>query len=85
MKIEKGIKIPSNYGGREAGGAYTNLFQKMEIGDSFLLDEQEGQPLAKTAANCRSHAQNWAKRHRLDHKFIVRKLPDGNYRCWRIA
>ncbi len=66
FKIEKGFSIP------KAKKKYP--FSTMEVGDSFLVGNDN-------LKSIRSSAYNYAsKNHK---KFAVRETPEG-HRCWRI-
>lgn len=71
FKIEKGVPIIT---GRRAntGGKYP--FEKLEIGDSFLVPN-------KTTNTFGSFLSYWSRR--LKRKFISRKV-EGGVRVWRI-
>ena len=69
-KIEKKVPVPE-YRTKRAKWP----FRKMEIGDSFELPDHE-------VKNARSSAYQLALRTNM--KFIIRKMQDGTFRCWRI-
>ena len=70
VKIEKGIPIPKKF-----GTCAKWPFEKMEIGDSFLMPE-----LAAQQASGR--AGYWARK--MGHKYTCREV-EGGTRVWRIA
>ena len=70
FKIEKGIEIPS---GRKASRVYP--FDKMEVGDSFLVNAKEQ---VKVMSSARPYGIRTGK------KFVSRKMEDG-VRVWRYA
>jgi hypothetical protein len=64
VKIEKGRPIPRNY-----------PFDKMEVGDSFLIPEYMRHESVYMAA--------MRDRKKTGKKFAVRRTADG-YCCWRL-
>jgi hypothetical protein len=68
IKIEKDIPVPSH-------GNSKWPFKDMEIGDSFAVNESERSPLAGAA-------YDYGKRNNM--KFLTRKVPGAQVRCWRI-
>lgn len=66
FKIDKDIAIPSSF-----RPAVKYPFDKMEIGDSFLVDG----PLAARSA--------YTSAIRRKMKVCWRRQPDGSYRIWR--
>ena len=66
MKIEKGIKIP-----KLAWGKFSEVFDLMKKGDSFLVKKYRDVCLARHMAKYR------------DVKIMCRSVKDG-YRIWRI-
>lgn len=67
--IEKDVPIPGGF-------CYRYPFKQMEIGDSFLIGNDE-----TMASRVRSAGCNYSKKH--NKKFTVRKCLDG-YRIWRV-
>jgi len=67
IKIEKGIPFKSNENDLP--------FEKMKVGDSFLV------PNNILYTTVRVRANQYSKNKKT--KFSVKKTPDG-YRCWRI-
>jgi hypothetical protein len=65
VKIEKGRPIPRNY-----------PFDKMEVGDSFLIPEYMRHESVYMAA--------MRYRKKTGKKFAVRRTADG-YCCWRVG
>ncbi|MBA3241610.1 MAG: hypothetical protein H0T60_10340 [Acidobacteria bacterium] len=70
FKIEKDVPLPGKAGGRKK-----YPLSLMEVGDSFVVAESEGNRVA-------SAASGWGKVH--GWTFTIRFI-DGAYRCWRIA
>lgn len=70
-EISKNIPIP------EARKAYNFPIGSMDVGDSF-----EVPPGEKIAAH--NHARYCEKKYE-GKKFTIRKMPNGNYRVWRIS
>lgn len=70
-KITKSIPIP------ERRKVYSFPIENMDVGDSF-----EVPPAEKAAA---SGCCNWHARKNEGKKFTIRKMPNGNYRVWRIS
>ena len=66
LPIDKGIPMPGKF-----------PFEKMEVGDSFVIPPDTRRTTASVAA------KRFADKHGV--KFATRKLPDGTLRCWRIA
>jgi hypothetical protein len=83
--IEKTVPLPgrkeyiSSPGARAPARRWARKypFRAMEVGDSFLVEPRE-------ANRARSAASKWSKRHR-GFRFTSRRMPDGDYRIWRIA
>lgn len=70
--IEKGLPMPEfSASGRPA----KYPFSEMQVGDSFVLPEDQ-------LIRIRSAAANWGTRQ--GKKLSVRQLKDGSYRCWRL-
>jgi len=74
-KIEKEIKRP------KPGTCRKYPFNKMEVGDSFIIGEYTREAMCR----CSNAARNWAKKVENGYRFSVRKTEDGNVRIWRIA
>lgn len=72
IKIEKGVPITRRRHGK--GGESKYPFEKLEIGDSFLLTN-------KTTNAFAASVTYWSRR--LKRKFISRKV-EGGVRVWRI-
>jgi hypothetical protein len=68
IEIEKNIPIPQMVG--------KNIYplNKMEIGDSFKVSQEEGEKL-------RSAASQYGRRNKK--KFSILRF-EGGYRCWRV-
>lgn len=71
MKIDKGVSIPTE-------PTVRNVFQTMEIGDSFAVEPEEYRRI-------RSRSEYWSKA--LKRTFQWKKMPNeqGKYRCWRLT
>lgn len=69
IKIEKGIPYKNNSGGLP--------FDKMEVGDSFLI------PNEIPYKTVRVRAIQFSKLKKKHYKFSIRKVENG-YRCWRV-
>ena len=72
MKIEKNVPLPA--GGRRSGDSMYP-FPKMEVGDSFKIDERVIRR-TRNAAYLFGSRRGW--------RFCCRKLDDNSYRIWRI-
>lgn len=69
--VEKGIEIPVvNVVGRKR----MYPVREMEVGDSFILNGDE----------CRANSLRCVVQREQGKKFIVRKIEENQYRCWRI-
>lgn len=73
MKIEIEKDIPL---GTKINRESKYPFRKMEIGDSFGIPLNAQGSVKRIA---------WAQSRKLGMSFVVRRQPDGLYRCWRIA
>ena len=71
FKVKKGVGI-------ELRDYHNYPFEEMEVGDFFLVDS-----LKASVDNARYAASWYGKREKK--KFSVRKLKDGEFRCWRMA
>lgn len=78
-KIEKGIPCPGKW---ERANSKTTLFDKMEVGDSFLIP-CNGDTRTKERNKLYSHCFCFSKSHP-PFKFLVRSV-DGGIRCWRVV
>tara|TARA_R100001510_G_C7492028_1_gene99405 strand:+ start:275 stop:514 length:240 start_codon:yes stop_codon:yes gene_type:complete len=72
IKIEKGISYGSSKT-KQCGPVSTTFVFEMEEGDSIVL------PL-KNANSLRAYVRKNFK----DWRVLQRKLPDGNYRVWKV-
>jgi len=72
-KIEKGIDFP-NYKNRKSDGVRTKFIHTLEIGDSFLCENE-----SQRNAYCKA-----ARRKGLL-KLTSEKQDDGRIRIWRVA
>jgi hypothetical protein len=70
IKIDRNVQIP------EARSNYP--FEDMGCGDSILFIEE------RRAASARVAAVRFAKRHRPDWVFTLRRVDDG-WRLWRVG
>lgn len=71
-KIEKGIAlVPTIKKGQE--NSTVNFLRTMIPGDSFMESEEGMKPYARVASKMGKG------------KFTVRRLADGNYRCYRLG
>ena len=75
LEIEHAIPIPES--GRKPGNNWTEVVQKMEIGDSVLVSNAKAQNVAATFRTA-------ALRSGFDYKFTTRKI-DGGVRIWRVS
>ena len=71
FEIEKGVPLPE---GRETGFVYP--FRLMEIGDSFVVADEDKLKSARAAA--------YAYSRRSGHKFACRRVDKG-WRFWRVS
>lgn len=81
FKVESGIPIPpqrSYFAPRNSLKRSVYPYAEMMVGDSFLV------PKGISQGRVSGTAVAWAKRHKLPWKFAVRRMVDGNTRCWRI-
>ena len=67
--VEAGYELP-----RTARRCYKYPFDSMNVGDSFSLSE-------KDRGSASGAASNYGKAYK--RKYTVRKIDDGQYRCWR--
>ena len=74
-KIEKNVEMP------EKKGRKKYPFEKMSVGDSFIISENYSRQEMITKGNT---ARNWARYKGLDWKFAVRKTGGNKIRIWRI-
>lgn len=79
LKIDKNIAVPSSL-------ARTSVypFGSMNIGDSFLLQEDVPGRSGLPVNEAKLRGASWRYGDKHGKKFTVRKTPDG-IRCWRIA
>jgi hypothetical protein len=70
-KIEKGIELSSTPRGRR--GLYP--FDKMEVGDSFIVENRADRQKVRVASN------NYYRKYKS--RFTVRQWED-KWRCWRL-
>lgn len=77
--IEKGIDVPVTI------QAYTcpYPFKNMEVGDSFLVPKENVTTKPNTSNKLKYHARRINTIHRLNNKYVQRKLEEG-IRCWRL-
>lgn len=69
IKIEKGIPFKKSHSGLP--------FEKMDVGDSFLI------PKEILYTTVRVRAIQFSKQQKSKPKFSIKKVENG-YRCWRI-
>ncbi len=74
LKIDKGIALPKASTGRTS--KYVSTFQKMDVGDSFLVKGTCG------ANNVRGRINKHLKNLKM--KAAIRKVDNG-VRVWRVA
>ena len=72
IKIEKGIPYGSSKT-KQCGPASTTFPFEMEEGDSIVLPLKNANSLS---AYVRKNFKDW--------RVLQRKLPDGNYRVWKV-
>jgi len=72
MQLEKNIEIPKRYKNSDFP------FDTMEIGDSFFVPFED-------LLTTRWHVSVWNKKAENGKRIVVRKMKDGEHRCWRIA
>lgn len=73
LKIEKGIPLIRAKRGKDRGLVSTTFIEEMNEGDSIVLPY-------KNAKGLREFVRNASK----DWKAVCRRLPDGNYRVWKM-
>lgn len=72
IKIEKDIPIPEKY----SNSKYMQIFDKMNIGDSIVVDNKMLPNIMATA---------YQGRKKLDEKYSSRRINDTQHRIWRIG
>tara|TARA_Y100000592_G_scaffold84471_1_gene135403 strand:- start:3 stop:242 length:240 start_codon:yes stop_codon:yes gene_type:complete len=72
IKIEKGIPYGSSKT-KQCGPVSTTFVFEMEEGDSIVLPLKNANSLS---AYVRKNFKDW--------RVLQRKLPDGNYRVWKV-
>jgi len=77
MNIEKGIPIPHKAGSTGRPAKYD--FDKMEVGDSVLVDG-----FLATTQFCKAYGAAKKLQKRTGKKFSGRTQPEGKVRIWRI-
>lgn len=82
MKIEKGIPIPTTHQGRKPAPC-PYPFDKMEVGDSFVVRPAANDTLRRLA----NRLGNWARRCGKDRFSIITRWDeaDNSMRVWKIA
>ena len=73
LKIEKGVPLTPKRRGRELGLVSTTFIEEMNEGDSIVLPFKNAKSLAE-----------YLRRASKDWKAVCRRLPDGNYRVWKM-
>lgn len=76
-KIEKNIAIDKRKG---RGVNITHPFDKMQVGDSFIIGDYSVKNMRKFS----NRARYWAKRKKNGYIFSTRKTEDNKIRIWRI-
>jgi len=71
FEIEKGVPLPER---RQSGSVYP--FRFMEVGDSFVVSEED------RLKNARAAAYSYGKRS--GHRFACRRVGNG-WRFWRVS
>ena len=74
IEIEKNIEIPERIDGRKTK-PYKYPFNKMEVGDSFRVEDP------KSYRGLYYAAYTYGKK--AGQEFIVKRLEDNSSRCWR--
>lgn len=77
IQIEKDVPIPADDSRRVS----KYPFRDMEVGDSFFVACENGNP-AKAAIAVRSSAIIWGKRK--GHRKFTTRIVEGGVRVWRI-
>lgn len=73
FKIEKGVKAPPLL-----CGPYSRYpFRDMKVGDSFVVAADE-----TAGTRVRSASRQYGLRHQM--RFSVRRMPNGDWRCFRV-
>jgi hypothetical protein len=81
INIDKDVAIPPVSRGCAAHGKYP--YTKMEVGDSFAINADEGEDTIKVRNRLRQSAA-WANRRYAPARFSVRATETG-VRVWRTA
>ena len=72
IKIEKNIPVPAR--------GYKYPIRDMEIGDSFLLDNEYSR---KNMQSIVGYISQFRKKNNLEAKFMARKVDENKIRIWR--
>jgi hypothetical protein len=76
--IEKNVTIPARIPGGKLG-AFSQAFDRMAHGDSFVLDDK------KSLSSAAQAFYNWRKRtNNTECRLTVRKQDGGKFRVWLV-
>lgn len=84
IEIEKGVSVPLRRHGRGGGRPRKYPFDRLAVGDSFMVKPREGWSSGHLQMVIDSCARGFRRCHEPSRKFTVRQV-DGGVRCWRIA